>query len=171
MRRVVSLVVTLVIVAIVGLSTARNGAAAPPAPQPVTLPCATNMSVQMLGNAQPAAATDQTLVLVRAIFGPGGGIGPHSHPGTLVFSVESGAFGFTPVGDGDMAMTVMRSGDSGTPAAAEPMVMGQETVLHPGDWVVETGMVHSARTVGDEPVEVVFSGLVDAGQPLTTCVE
>jgi quercetin dioxygenase-like cupin family protein len=171
MYRFVSLVVTLVIVAVVGLSTTTDIAAAPPEPQPVTLPCATNMSVQMLGNAQPAAAAGQSLVLVRAIFGPGGGIGPHTHPGTLVISVESGAFGFTPVGEGNMAMTVMRSGEAGTPAAAEPMVMGQETVLHPGDWVVETGMVHSARTVGDEPVEVVFSGLVEAGQPLTTCVE
>jgi quercetin dioxygenase-like cupin family protein len=171
MRRFVVLIVTLVLIAVVGVSTAPNGAAAPPEPQPVTLPCATTMRVQLLGTAQPAAATNQTLVLVRALFGPGGGIGPHTHPGTLVISVESGAFGFTPVGEGAMAMTVMRAGDPGTPAAAEPMVMGQETVLHPGDWVVETGMVHSARTVGDEPVAVVFSGLVDAGQPLTTCVE
>jgi len=85
--------------------------------------------------------------------------------------VESGEFGFTPGGEGAMAMTVMRSGDPGTPVAAEPMVMGQETVLHPGDWVVETGMIYSARTVGDEPAQVVFSGLVAAGQPLTTCLD
>ncbi|HLL51324.1 MAG TPA: hypothetical protein VK356_11710, partial [Thermomicrobiales bacterium] len=159
MHRFVHSFVTLTLVAVSLMTTSISSAAAPPEPQPVTLPCATNMSVQMLGNAQPAAATGQTLVLVRAIFGPGGGIGRHTHPGTLVISVESGAFGFTPVGEGDMTMTVMRSGDPGTPPAAEPMVMGQETVLHPGDWVVETGMARSARTVGDEPVEVVFSGL------------
>src|SRR5687767_1206393 len=109
MRRFVFLIVTLILVAGGAMSTAPNGAAAPPAPQPVTLPCATNMSVQLLGNAQPAAAAEQTLVLVRAIFGPGGGIGPHTHPGTLVISVESGAFGFTPVGEGTMEMTIMRS--------------------------------------------------------------
>jgi quercetin dioxygenase-like cupin family protein len=169
MHRLVILIVTLVLIAGGVTTAAPRSAAAPPEPQPVTLPCATNMSVQMLGNAQPAAAAGQTLVLVRAIFGPGGGIGPHTHPGTLVISVESGAFGFTPVHEGEM--TVMRSGDPGTPAASEPLTVGQETVLHPGDWVVETGMVHSARTVGDEPVEVVFSGLVEAGQPLTTCVD
>jgi quercetin dioxygenase-like cupin family protein len=167
----VKLAVTLVFIGIVGLSTPPGSAAAPPEPQPVTLPCATNMSVQVLGNTQPAAAEDQSLVLVRALFGPGGGIGPHTHPGTLVISVESGAFGFTPVDEDAMTMTVMRSGELGTPAAAEPMVSGQETVLHPGDWVVETGMVHSARTVGEEPVAVVFSGLIAAGQPLTTCVD
>jgi len=171
MSRLAILIVTLVLVASGVVSTAAGITAAPPEPQPVTLPCATNMSVQMLGNTQPAAAEGQTLVLVRAIFGPGGGIGDHTHPGTLVLSVESGAFGFTPVGEDAMEMTVMRSGDPGTPAAAELMVMGQETVLHPGDWVVETGMIHSARTVGDEPVHVVFSGLVESGQPLTTCVD
>jgi quercetin dioxygenase-like cupin family protein len=169
MRKIASFVATLTIAAAGMLSTGTTGAAAPPEPQPVTLSCATNMRIQMLGNTQPTGAEDQSLVLVRAIFGPGGSIGPHTHPGTLVISVESGAFGFTPVDEGEM--TVMRSGEAGTPVAAEPMVVGQETVLYPGDWVVETGMVHSARAVGDEPAEVVFSGLVTAGQPLTTCVE
>jgi quercetin dioxygenase-like cupin family protein len=169
MHRFAILIVTLVLVAAGTLTAAPPSAAAPPAPQPVTLPCATEMRVQLLGSAQPAAAEGQTLVLVRALFAPGGGIGPHTHPGTLVIAVESGAFGFTPMDEG--AMTVMRSGDSGTPAAAEPLVAGQETVLSPGDWVVESGMVHSARTVGDEPVAVLFSGLVAAGQPLTTCGE
>lgn len=171
MHRIAHGIATLTFVAAAMLTTSTASIAAPPEPQPVTLPCATNMRVQVLGNTQPASADDQSLVLVRALFGPGGGIGPHTHPGTLVISVESGAFGFTPAGDGAMAMTVMRSGEAGTPAVAEPMVPGQETVLHPGDWVVETGMVHSARTVGDEPVAVVFSGLVTAGQPLTTCVD
>ena len=168
MHRFARFIVPLTLVAVGALTTASPSIAAPPEPQPVTLPCATNMSVQMLGNAPPAAAEGQTLVLVRALFGPGGGIGPHTHPGTLVISVESGAFGFTPSHEGEM--TVMRSGDPGTPPASEPLSAGQEVVLHPGDWIVETGMAHSARTVGDEPVEVVFSGLVAAGQPLTTCV-
>lgn len=169
MTRLVQYVLALGLVVSGLVAAGTSSLAAPPAPQPVTLPCATNMSIQMLGNTEPAAAEGQTLVLVRAIFGPGGGIGPHTHPGTLVISVESGAFGFTVEEEGEMM--VMRSGDAGTPAAAEPMAAGQEVVLNPGDWVVEAGMVHSARTVGDEPVQVVFSGLVEAGQPLTTCVD
>lgn len=165
-------IVTSMIAAAGFISGGAPSLAAPPAPQPVTLPCATNMSTQMLGKAEPATATGQALVLVRAIFGPGGGIGPHTHPGTLVISVESGAFGFTLVEDQmEGEMMVMRSGDAGTPTAAEPMVPGEEVVLQPGDWVVEAGMVHSARAVGDEPAIVVFSGLVEAGQPLTSCVE
>jgi hypothetical protein len=65
----------------------------------------------------------------------------------------------------------MRSGESGTPAAVEPLTVGQEVVLNPGDWIVESGMVHSARTVGEEPVAVIFTGLVETGQPLTSCIE
>jgi quercetin dioxygenase-like cupin family protein len=169
MHRITHFIATLALVAAGVLTTTAASTAAPPEPQPVTLPCATDMRVQVLGTTQPAGADGQSLVLVRALFAPGGSIGAHTHPGTLVISVESGAFGFTPVHEGEM--TVMRSGEAGTPVAAEPMVVGQETVLHPGDWVVETGMVHTARAVGDEPVEVVFSGLVAAGQPLTTCVD
>jgi quercetin dioxygenase-like cupin family protein len=135
----------------------------------VTLGCATDMRIQVLGNALPAATEDQSLVLVRAFFGVGGGIGPHTHPGTLIVTVESGQFGVTLEEEG-MEMTVTRAGDAGTPAVAELLTAGQETVLHPGDWFIETGMVHSARTVGDEPVQVVFTGLVAAGQPVTRCV-
>jgi hypothetical protein len=67
MSRFVNLAVTLVFIAILGLSTSPGSAAAPPEPQPVTLPCATNMSVQVLGNTQPAAAEEQSLVLVRPV--------------------------------------------------------------------------------------------------------
>lgn len=169
MTRFVRFIATLVFVAVGVLTAGSPSLAAPPEPQPVTLPCATDMTIQKLGNTQPAAAEGQTLVLVRAFFGPGGGIGPHTHPGALVISIEAGAFGFTVEEAGEMM--VMRSGEAGTPAAAEPMAMGQEVILYPGDWVVETGMVHSARTVGDKPVQVVFSGLVTAGEPLTTCVD
>jgi hypothetical protein len=69
-----------------------------------------------------------------------------------------------------MDMAVMRPSEAGTPVAVEPLTAGQEAVLEPGDWFIETGMIHSARTIGDEPVTVVFTGLTEAGQPLTACV-
>jgi quercetin dioxygenase-like cupin family protein len=169
MRRVVQLTLTLVLMSAAILAASATSRAAQAEPQPVTLPCASDMRTQVLGNALPAAAEDQSLVLVRAFFGVGGGIGPHTHPGTLVVAVESGQFGVTMEEEG-MEMTVMRAGDAGTPAVAEPLTAGQEAVLDPGDWFIETGMVHSARTVGSEPVQVIFTGLVAAGQPVTRCV-
>ena len=161
--------VAFCLVAAGALAGASLGSAAPPERQPVTLPCATNAFVQVFGRGAPAAGGGQELVLARVTFEPGGGIGPHTHPGTLVQTVESGTFGFTLLEAGEMA--VMRAGEAGTPAAAEPLPVGQEVVLEPGDWFVETGMVHTGRAVGDEPVVLTYAGLFAAGQPLTACVE
>jgi quercetin dioxygenase-like cupin family protein len=167
MRRLLLFTMSLMFASVV----AGSAHAAQPEPQPVTLECATDMRTLVLGATQPASATGQSLVLVRALFGVGGGIGPHTHPGTLVVAVESGQFGVTLEEDSAMHMVIMRAGDEpGTPAAEEMLIPGQEAVLEPGDWFIETGMVHSARTVGDEPVEVTFTGLVEAGQPVTSCV-
>ena len=169
MRSPCRLLVALGLVAAGALAGASLGSAAPPERQPVTLPCATNAFVQVFGRGAPAAAGGQELVLARVTFEPGGGIGPHTHPGTLVQTVESGTLGFTLIEEGEMA--VMRAGGAGTPAAAEPLPVGQEVELHPGDWFVETGMVHTGRAVGDEPVVLTYAGLFAAGQPLTACVE
>jgi quercetin dioxygenase-like cupin family protein len=169
MRRTLSGFMALGLIAVCAAFTSPPGRAAPPEPQPVTLECATDMSVQVLGNAAPGNADGQSLVLVRAHFAPGGSIGPHTHPGTLVVSVESGQFGVTLEEEGDMGMAVMRSGATGTPAAEEMLTRGEEVILEPGDWFIETGMIHSARNAGDEPVTVLFSGLVEAGQPVTVC--
>lgn len=170
MHRLTQFVLSLGLVAAAVALTGSPSGAAPPEPQPVILECATDMTVQILGNAVPASAPDQALLLVRAAWAPGGGIGPHTHPGDLVVTVESGSFGLTREEEG-MEMTVMRAGDAGTPASPEPLTVGQEVVLEPGDWFVETGMAHSARNAGDEEVTVLFAGLVASGQPVTTCVE
>ena len=148
---------------------AAPGAAAPPEYQPVTIPCATNAFVQRLSAGTPAGVEGKSLVLVRVRFDPGGGIGPHTHPGTLAQTVESGQLGFTLLEEGEMVMA--RSGEAGTPAAEETIPVGEEIVLGPGDTFVETGMMHTGRTIGDEPVVLLYAGLFDEGQPLTTCVE
>ena len=169
MPSIVRLLTALAFVAAASVAVSSRGAAAPPAPQPVTIPCATDVSAQVFGNASPAAAPGQAQLLVRITFAPGGSLGPHTHPGTLIASIESGTLGFTLVDHGEMA--IMRSGNAGTPAAEEPITTGQEVELNAGDWFVETGMIHSARAIGDEPAVVTISGLIEAGQPLTQCVE
>lgn len=169
MHRPLHLVAVLGLVAAVSLAMNAGGTAAPPEPVPITLPCATNAFVQVLGRGTPAGGEGQALVLARVTFEPGGGIGPHTHPGTLVQTVESGRFGFTLIEEGEMAL--MRSGGAGTPAAAESIPVGPEVELGPDDWFVETGMVHTGRTLGDEPVVLTYAGLFVEGQPLTTCVD
>ncbi|MDQ3695904.1 MAG: hypothetical protein M3464_20125 [Chloroflexota bacterium] len=169
MHRLIHLIVAVVIVASGGL-IGRSVAAAQPEPQPVTLPCATNISAQVLGNTLPATADGQALVLARIIFGPGGSIGAHTHPGTLVVSVEAGSLGITLLDQDETS--VMRAMPAGTPAVAEPMTQDQEVELAPGDWIVETGMIlHGTRNLSEEPTSVLLTGLIEAGQPLTLCAE
>lgn len=139
-----------------------------PPPQPIDLPCATNAFAQVLGMT-PVNDGAQNLVLARVIFEQGGSIMAHTHPGTLVATVESGVFGFTHLGDGEM--TVTRAATADGEAVTEPMPHGEEVVLNPGDGFVETGMIHTGSSIGDEPATVLLTGLIEAGQPLTICVE
>jgi quercetin dioxygenase-like cupin family protein len=157
------------LIAITLLASTGVSHAAMPEPVLAELECASDFYIQPLGRTAATNAEAMSLVLVRVIIEPGGGIGPHTHPGNLVISVESGTFGFSLVGSHN-EMTFMRPGENGNPATELGVVPGEEAQLVAGDWIVETGMVHSARAVGDEPAVVVFSGLIADGQPLTTCV-
>lgn len=139
----------------------------PPA-QPVELPCATNVSAQVLGRT-PVEGTDQNLLLVRIIFGVDGGIGPHTHPGTLVVTVETGSLGFTLMDGGEMPIT--RAATAETEASEEAALQGEEVALEPGDSFIEMGMVHTARNMSDEPTTVLLAGLIEKEQPLTICTE
>jgi len=139
----------------------------PPA-QPVELPCATNGSAQVLGRT-PVEGSDRNLLLVRITFGVDGSIGLHTHPGTLVVSVERGSLGFTYMDEGEM--TITRAATADTEAAEEAVAQGEEAALNPGDSFIEMGMVHSARNMSDEPTSVLLAGLIEKDQPLTICTE
>jgi quercetin dioxygenase-like cupin family protein len=145
--------------------------------QPLDLPCADDVSAMPLGQAVPDETTGQVLVSLRVELAPGGRLGDHTHPGTLIVAVESGAFGFTMVdassddAGSHAAMQIMRAQTGEASPAAETMQAGTEYVLNPGDWIVEPlGMVHSIRTVGDQPTSVLVTGLVTADQPLIQCL-
>lgn len=139
-----------------------------PPPQPVTIPCATNASAQVL-SAGPVHDGTQTLVLVRLILAPGGSIGPHTHPGQLAVVIESGGLGFTLLDEGEMVITRAATGDN--EATPESVARDEEVVLNPGDSFFEMGMAHSAMNRGDGQTTLLISGLIEAGQPLTSCVD
>lgn len=127
--------------------------------------CISGVQAQVLGATQPEHAPGYTLVTARLTFEPGGTIGAHTHPGTLVVTVESGTFGLTLLSGDHMQITRADSD------VAEMAVQDEEAVLEAGDGFVEMGMVHSARNVGDDELVVTVSGLVEDGKPLTQCVD
>ena len=138
--------------------------------QPLNLPCVTGVTVEPIGQAMPAEAPGQALVVLRITIAPGGGFQPHTHPGTLVVSIESGQFALTQL-DASMPMSVMRAASNGTPAASEQLTAGATAVLNPGDWFVEPkGMLHKMTNAGNAPTVVLVSGVVDPNLPLVQCV-
>ena len=139
----------------------------PPA-KPIDLPCATDASAQVLGMT-PVNDGAYNLISARVIFAPGGSIAEHTHPGSVVATIESGSLGFTHLGDAEMA--VNRAATADTEAVVESLPHGEEVALNPGDWFVETGMIHTATNLSDGPTTVLLSAMIEAGQPLTICVE
>lgn len=138
--------------------------------QPIELPCVSGVTVQPIGQSMPADANGQALVLLRLTIAPDGGFEAHTHPGTLIATIESGSFDLTQLDDSPM--TITRAPKDGTPSVTEPMTKGMPVTLAPGDWFVEmTGMVHTGYNHGSEPTVVLISGLVDPNQPLIQCVE
>ena len=158
------LVVLLVALGLLAIAPARIGAHQ----STPSTGCISDVTVQPLGRGQPSAAAGKELTLLRVTFAPGGSIGLHGHPGSLTLSIESGALTYAVV-DGEA--DVVRASSDGTPAPPERLTSGDETVLRPGDWLFEQGIVHSARNDGTEPTEVLVAGLMTAGEAFTQCHE
>lgn len=160
--RLLSLTVLLALLASVSFLPAR---ALAQEGQPLDLPCVTGITVLPIGQAMPEDV-DGALVLLRLTIAPGGGFTAHTHPGTLIASVESGTLDLTQLDDREMS--VMRAATG----ASETMTRGVTLTLDPGDWFVEPeGMVHTVFNTGSEPTVILITGVVDPNQPLVQCVE
>lgn len=165
--RVVVLGLTLMSSA-TALSISPAGAQERPQLVPVELPCAGNISVQVLGRTPYEGETD--IALVRIVWGPDGYIYAHTYPGMMWVTVESGQFGLTLLEDTPKTLTRAATADS--EATEEQLTPNVEVVLEAGDGFVEMGMIHSARNLsGEESMSTIFAAVVESGQPLTTCVD
>jgi mannose-6-phosphate isomerase-like protein (cupin superfamily) len=120
--------------------------------------------MQLLGTGQPATAPGLELTLRRITIAPGGSIPPHSHPGALVFFVESGVSTYTLLG-GSLHLT--RAVADGTPAPAEAVPIGTEVLLQPGDSVFVENPQDDAFNDGEEDLVLLMAGLTRQGEPFT----
>jgi quercetin dioxygenase-like cupin family protein len=131
----------------------------------VELPCVTGVTAYPLGQAVPEDLGGDLLALERLEIATGGGFTAHTHPGTLVVSIEAGTLELTQLEHS--GMEIVRADGS-----TETMEMGTPLTLNAGDWFVEPeGMVHTAFNTGDEPAVVLLTGVVDPNLPLVQCVE
>ena len=69
-------------------------------------------------------------------------------------------------------MTNRRAATADAEATEEPVVVGEEVALNPGDsFVAPTGAAHAGRNLSDGETTVLVAGLVETGRPLEACVE
>ena len=129
-----------------------------PAPSP-----GSGITTEVLGQGLPSDVPGTALWLMRVTFAPGAVAPSHSHPGSTVFTIESGSITFT-VEEG--SVTVNRAGTIATPTAGEEMVAGTEFTLNAGDTVFyESDVVFSEVNAGDEPVVIFIANLRGEGEP------
>jgi quercetin dioxygenase-like cupin family protein len=140
--------------------------ATPGAGGPVTsIELAPGFVAQVLAGVPSDRAPGQTVYLARFIIQPGAAIFPHSHPGTTLLSVESGALGWTLVQGTAHVVRGAAAGATGpTVDLTEP---GTDVILQPGDAIFyEDDGVHTARGAGDDETVVLGTLVLTSGQPL-----
>lgn len=120
----------------------------------------------------PSLAPGMVLEFDRITWAPGFEVPMHFHPAIDILYVISGSVAWS-VEDG--TAQVYRAAIAGTPVPVELLEPGSEAVLTPGDVIIfdypKTGMRHSARVVGDEPVIMMDPVLYDPSQELTVFPE
>jgi hypothetical protein len=118
------------------------------------------------------------LTLRRLTIAPGGSMAAHRHPGALVFIVEAGSSGYTPLGGS--AQQVTRAATEGTPTPSETIPVGSEIILNPGDWVFADGDPTGdptgdpsdiARNAGADDLDLLIAGLTRVGEPFLILLE
>ncbi len=114
---------------------------------------------EVLSDTEPESAPGEVFELVLYTIEPGALLPVHTHPGVQVAVVESGALTYHVVDNGSVAVTRA----DGAEEVIEP---GEMVTFEVGDaWVEPEGMVHYAENLTDEPVVLVASSLLEAGEP------
>lgn len=158
-RAAIGVAIALATLAGAGSATILSAQNAAVAPTPVVR--------EAFATGSPVAAPGQQLQLVRYVIQPGTTLPPHTHPGMQIARVESGTLHYFLVEGGETP--VHRTGAAG---AVETLRPGQQTIVHPGDTLIEAeNVVHYGANLGDEPVVIWAAALLKEGQPPATVVE
>jgi mannose-6-phosphate isomerase-like protein (cupin superfamily) len=143
----------------------RLAAAQAPTPTPAY---AAGVTAEILGRIEPPAAPGYALQLARITFAPGAAVAAHRHSGTTVTTELTGSHAFT-VLQGNARL--IRAG-TGTPTAGaeagEPMELGHEYMIEPGDALVfDESVVHTSHNPTDTPAVLMEAQLRATDHPLT----
>jgi quercetin dioxygenase-like cupin family protein len=122
---------------------------------------------EVLGRKEALAAPGYNLQMVRITFDPGSKVGPHTHPGDTVTFQLSGSHAYTVLA-GKAYLVRAGTATPTTGEAGEPMVLGQEYTIEPGDVLLfDAHTAHTARNPTDQPAVLLEAQLRAVGMPLT----
>ena len=129
---------------------------------------AAGVTPEILGRIEPPGAPGYTLQLVRVTFAPDAAVAAHRHSGGTVTTQLSGSHAFT-VLEGNARL--IRAGTATPTAGAEagePMELGQEYTIAPGDVMVfDELVIHTAHNPTSEPAVLMEAQLRASDRPLT----
>ena len=123
------------------------------------------VSGEVLAASLPPAAPGMELALRRTTIAPGGGLAPHGHPGQILFVVDAGTWGFTPL---EGTFQLMRAAGDGSPAPAEEPPLGVELVLAAGDALFAEDFQDAMRNAGEDDVVLLMAALTPEGEEFQT---
>lgn len=171
-RRGVSLVGGVLAICVLALIVVFSPVAARPLAvqigSPVASPVdqATPVPVRrVLATGQSPLVPDQSLNLVRYDIPAGMVLPIHIHPGVQIAWVAAGELTYH-VLKGEVQVGRAANATGTGPGEPEVIGAGTDTVLHPGDWVVEIqGAVHYGENLGTETVVLWATTLLPTGDP------
>ena len=146
------------------LAFGRSGSVA--AQEATPTPDPEGVNGEILGAGLPTAVPEMELVLRRTIISPAGGLSPHTHPGPLLFVVDAGTWGFTPLAGSNLHLT--RAAGDGSPTPAEEPSLGTELILTAGDSLFIEAPQDEMRNAGEDDVVLLIATLTPIGQDFQT---
>jgi len=150
------------VVAALGLG-GRLGRAA--AQEATPLPSPDGVAGELLGADLPTSVPQMELAVRRTTIAPGGGLPPHGHPGAIMFVVDAGTWGYTPLGG---TIRVTRAAVDGTPTPIEEPPLGVELILTAGDALFAEGSHDEMRNAGEDDVVLLMAALTPVGEDFQT---
>lgn len=117
-----------------------------------------------LGDTAPANAPGQHLYLQEVVIAPDTRLATHYHDGIQIGAIRAGTLTYH-VLEGEVQVG---RADGTREVVPAPTVIE----LDPGDWVIEPAeAIHYGENVGDEPVVITVTVLVDADSEVSTVVD
>jgi hypothetical protein len=166
-ERVVSkrlLLVLACVASVVWVAGYAIGKAQEATPQSQTSPITTDL----LGVGVPSASPAEALQIIRYTLVPDGRTEPHIRAGFRLTVVQSGTYGVT-VTSG--RVVIWRPGDDPSPDKTQPLPLGVEQVLQPGDALfIDEGAVIGSHAIGSEPLVLWQAALSPSDQLTTTSI-